>query len=132
MTAVEAELEPRRVLIGDLPSEHDCAGCGSTARVWVPVGLASPEPCCRACAARVPQDDAFRESLAAAHSEPVEDVLPPFRRPAASPPQRKASAPVPANLAQRRRCQECPMVASPGGMGLHQKASGHTGWEAVR
>ena len=162
MTAVEAELEPRRVLVGDLPSEHDCAGCGSTARVWVPVGLAAPEPCCRACAARVASEPAFRESLAAAHSEPVEDALPPLRRPAVSPPRVTGGRLSPRELglrgaaalaarwaadpgfgeqhlqallrgaSARRTCGQCALVSNPGGIARHQKHSGHTGWEAVR
>lgn len=31
----------------------------------------------------------------------------------------------------RRRCNDCQRVLGCGGMGLHQKASGHTGWTEV-
>lgn len=30
---------------------------------------------------------------------------------------------------QRRTCVECGLESSPGGLGLHQKATGHKGWK---
>jgi hypothetical protein len=144
MTAL---LEPAR--------DHDCQ-CGAQARLWVDIGVADPQPCCRACAARAASDPAFREALAATHSEPCEDVLPPFRssKPVVSPQQQqsKAAAAMVAALAadpqlrqkfveigrkvasMRRRClgPKCGLVTGAGPLGAHQKATGHTGWEAVR
>lgn len=32
---------------------------------------------------------------------------------------------------RRRRCLECGKMSNPGGLGFHQKGTGHTGWEDV-
>jgi hypothetical protein len=32
------------------------------------------------------------------------------------------------NNARRRRCGGCDLTSTPSGLGLHQKATGHTGW----
>jgi hypothetical protein len=114
----------------------------------VSVGLANPEPVCRACAARVASEPAYREALAATQREPSSDALPPFRlspltryqkagaalaaRIAADPELRQARVEAARwAAAMRRKCGQCPMVTSPPNLALHQRASGHTGWEAV-
>lgn len=122
-------------------SDHQCAGCEQGARVWVEVGLANPEPCCRACASRVASEPAFKEALAAAHSEPVDDALPPFHRPAVSPPQPAVASPPRSGSTRseaarrsasiRRRCLGCDMTSNPGALALHARATGHTGWEVA-
>jgi hypothetical protein len=34
-------------------------------------------------------------------------------------------------MKRRRQCNECDMISTPTGIGTHQKASGHSGWEEV-
>lgn len=36
-----------------------------------------------------------------------------------------------ASVRKRRRCLECGKVSNPNGIGLHQRATGHVGWDAV-
>lgn len=140
MTAIEVEPEPRRELVGDLPSEYDCAGCERRARVWVDVGLPDPEPCCRRCASRVARSDTFKQALADLAQEAPGDELPP-RRPAVSPPQPAVVSPprpltrsdaARRSAALRRKCAQCDMVTSPPNLALHQRAIGHTGYEEVQ
>jgi hypothetical protein len=132
-------------------AEHVCQ-CGSTARVWVVLNTDDHEPCCRACAARVASEPSFRESLVAAHSEPADDVLPPFRLPQPELSQfHKAGAATARRIAtdpsfrqrfvehgrrvtaQRRRClgPACSMVTNAPALARHLRASGHTGYEEV-
>ncbi|NPC97892.1 hypothetical protein [Nocardioides sp. zg-DK7169] len=47
------------------------------------------------------------------------------RKPKAMVTRRRAAAPAPY---RRRRCAECALVSNSGGIGLHQKNTGHTGW----
>lgn len=32
------------------------------------------------------------------------------------------------NNTGRRRCDDCDLTSTPGGLGVHQKATGHSGW----
>lgn len=48
--------------------------------------------------------------------------------PTATDPQREAGRRVSLML---RSCDDCGKISNPAGMGLHQKASGHTGWTPV-
>lgn len=114
-------------------AEHDCQ-CGSQARLWVDIGLDTPEPCCRACAARVAQDAAFGESLVAGHIGPFDDVLPSVDQwsPPWTPERAEAKAPKPRTF-QRRRClgPDCDTVTTAAGLGTHQKYTGHRDWVAA-
>ncbi|MFQ1000465.1 hypothetical protein [Modestobacter sp. SSW1-42] len=110
-------------------NEHDCQ-CGSTARQWVVLNTDDHEPLCRACAARLASEPAFRESLAAAHREPVEDVLPPSRLAVApTVPLTRVEA-ARRGGAVRRSCRGCDLVTNAGALTQHQTATGHEGWDA--
>lgn len=70
-------------------------------------------------------------------------VMPVLRRllalPVASKPKRKPPTPTEAKrlragastMHRRRRCAECSLESNSGGIGLHQKATGHTGWTVL-
>lgn len=109
--------------------EHQCTVCDKPARLWVDIGLSEPEPLCRGCAAKVAGSDTIKQALVELVREPEPRRLPQpldFPKP---PPPKQRNPRHPART--RRKCSQCPLVTNVPGLALHQRYSGHTGYEEV-